>query len=214
MNQIVNLNLLIEEIRNLMNSSIRKTIEERLESFRELGEKNIEEIFKELCFCIMAAGYDAEKSVRIQNEIEDGFLYMSEEALAEKLRDLGHRYPELKARYIVKAREKIDELKNVLEKFEDSRQIREWLVENIEGVGYKVASHFLRNIGRMDLAIIDIHVLNILRRYGVVKYFKTLTKKRYIEIEKILEKMSEKLGLDLGELDLYLWYLETRKIVK
>ncbi|MEM0079325.1 MAG: N-glycosylase/DNA lyase [Nitrososphaerota archaeon] len=214
MSLAVNLDLLIEEIRNLMNSDVKKTIEEKVKSFKELGRKNIEEIFKELCFCIIAAGYDAERSVRIQKEIGDGFLYLFEEALAEKLRNLGHRYPELKARYIVKAREKINELKNVLEKFEDSRQIREWLMENIEGVGYKVASHFLRNIGRMDLAIIDIHILNILRRHGVIKHFKTLTKKRYIEIEKILEKISEKLKLDLGELDLYLWYMETGKIVK
>lgn len=205
---------LVSQVKKLTESEVRNIVREKIESFKKIGEKDITEIFKELCFCILAAGYTAEKSLRIQEKINDGFLKLSEKELAEELRRLGHRYPEARARYIVKAREKINQLKNVLETLEDSKQIREWLVENIDGLGYKEASHFLRNIGYLDLAIIDYHILNLLEKYNILTKPRTLTRKKYLQIEKILEEVSERLGLRLGELDLYLWYMETGKIIK
>ena len=41
-----------------------------------------------------------------------------------------------------------------------------------------------------------------------------MSKKKYLEIEGLLRKIAGKTGLTLGELDLYLWYLETGKILK
>ncbi|MCX8193139.1 MAG: N-glycosylase/DNA lyase [Nitrososphaeria archaeon] len=205
---------LLEDLRKLVNTSVSRIVQEKIREFKELGGKDIDEIFKELCFCILTAGYNAERSIMIQEKIGDGFLKFSQEDLSLMLRELGHRYPDARARYIVKAREKIDDLKVVLSSLRGDKQIREWLVENIDGVGYKEASHFLRNIGRLDVAIIDFHILDLLERYGVIKKPKTLTKKKYLEIEKILENISNQLNMKLGELDLYLWYLETGKILK
>ena len=205
---------LVSQVKKLTESEVKNIVREKIESFKKVREKDITEIFKELCFCILAAGYSAEKSLRIQEKINDGFFKFSEKELAEELKRLGHRYPQARARYIVKAREKINQLKNVLETLKDSKQIREWLVENIDGIGYKEASHFLRNIGYLDLAIIDYHILNLLEKYNVLTKPRTLTRKKYLQIEKILEEISERLGLRLGELDLYLWYIETGKIIK
>jgi N-glycosylase/DNA lyase len=81
-------------------------------------------------------------------------------------------------------------------------------------LGYKEASHFLRNIGFMDVAIIDRHILNILVEYGLIKRPKTLSKKNYLEIEKKLEKLAKKTRMSLGELDFYLWYMKTGKVLK
>ncbi|HDI31847.1 MAG TPA: N-glycosylase, partial [Thermofilum sp.] len=50
--------------------------------------------------------------------------------------------------------------------------------------------------------------------YGLIAKPKTLTKRRYLEIEKILSEIAKELNLSLGELDLYLWYMETGKILK
>jgi len=74
----------------------------------------------------------------------------------------------------------------------------------------------LRNIGYKNLAIIDFHIIDLLVRYGLIEKprNKSLTPKRYLEIENALKKISKKTGLHLGELDLYLWYLETGKILK
>ncbi|MEM2975891.1 MAG: N-glycosylase, partial [Candidatus Bathyarchaeia archaeon] len=96
----------------------------------------------------------------------------------------------------------------------DEIALREWLVKNIKGIGYKEASHFLRNIGFTNLAIIDFHILNILTRHKLIKKPKTLTRKNYLEIEQTLKNIAEKLNLTLAELDLYLWYIETNKILK
>jgi N-glycosylase/DNA lyase len=91
---------------------------------------------------------------------------------------------------------------------------REWLVKNIKGFGFKEASHFLRNIGFDDYAIIDSHILDLLERYKFIKQPKTLTRKKYMEIEKILQTIATQTNLTLAELDLYLWYMETGKIFK
>ncbi|MEM2395704.1 MAG: N-glycosylase/DNA lyase [Nitrososphaerota archaeon] len=205
---------LLNELRRLIETDTKRLVDEKIRSFIQLRSKDITEIFKELCFCILAAGYSAEKSLRIQERINDGFLQLPEKELVEELRKLGHRYPETRAKYIVRARRKLDQVKNVLDTLVDCKQIREWLVENIDGLGYKEASHFLRNIGCLEVAIIDFHILNLLEKYEITEKPRTLTRKKYLEIEKTLEEISRIVGLKPGELDLYLWYMETGKIVK
>ena len=40
------------------------------------------------------------------------------------------------------------------------------------------------------------------------------TKKKYQEIEDLLKNIAKETDLTLAELDLYLWYMETGKILK
>ena len=88
-------------------------------------------------------------------------------------------------------------------------------MENILGLGYKEASHFLRNTGHFNVAILDRHILRIMEEYSLIPEIpKTLTKKRYFQIEKTLEKLSRKVDLPLGVLDIYLWYMKTGEILK
>lgn len=130
-------------------------------------------------------------------------MTLSEFKLAKRLKELGHRYPNARARYIVEARK----CKNIVEE-------REWLVGNIKGLGYKEASHFLRNIGYKDFAILDFHIIDILTRYNLIEKPKTLTKRKYMGIENLLRKVAGRLNLNLAELDLYLWHAETGKVLK
>ena len=208
------LDKLAEAVKKLKSSKVRNLIDARVKEFIENRNKPIDEIFKELCFCLLTANFSAERSLRIQEEIGDGFLTLPENELAEKLRELGHRYPKSRAKYIVKARKMVFQLENVLHSSLSERSLRDWLVKNVVGLGYKEASHFLRNIGFMNLAIIDIHVIDILSRYGVIRKPRTLTKRKYVKIEEALNKIAEKMGLSLGVLDLYLWYMETGKVLK
>ena len=69
-------------------------------------------------------------------------------------------------------------------------------------------------MGFDDYAIIDFHIIDILVDNKIIKKPKTLTKKRYLEIEDKLRGLADKTALTLAELDLYLWYLETGKILK
>jgi len=208
------MNGLLESVEYLKNSEVKKLVDDRLREFRELGNGSSNEIFKELCFCILTANFNAEKSMKIQMKIGDGLLILPESLLASKLKELGHRYPNTRARYIVDARKHKNSLRTTIKMFNDENKLREWLDKNVKGIGYKEASHFLRNIGYTDFAIIDFHIIDVLTKYKIIEKPKTLTKRSYLEIEELLRKIAGKLNLNLAELDLYLWYMETGKILK
>ncbi len=205
---------LIEQIRALKNSEIREIVEKRIEEFRKLGRGSSREIFKELCFCLLTANFSAKGGMKIQNELGDGFITLSQDELAERLRSLGHRFPNARAEYIVRARQLADNLKQIISEFDNTLELRDWLAKHVKGLGYKEASHFLRNIGFTDVAIIDFHIIDILVRHNIISRPKTLTKRRYIDIEQKLQELGDEVGLNLAELDLYLWYLETGQILK
>lgn len=190
----------------------KEIVDGRIKEFEEIG-KNEDSTFKELCFCILTANFSAKRAIIIQNSIGDGFINMSREQLYEKLIELGYSYPK-RADYIVEARKYYGSLLNNLRSFRRTFSMRNWLVENIRGLGYKEASHFLRNIGFKDLAIIDRHILRYLKNKGLVEEFKSLTKRRYLELECLLSIIADRLGITLAELDLYIWYLSTGEILK
>jgi N-glycosylase/DNA lyase len=152
--------------------------------------------------------------MEVQLSVGKGFSTLSAQKLTNRLRKLGYRYPNVRSKYIVEARIYKDTIKDVIGAFDNSVDARAWLVKNIKGMGHKEASHFLRNIGFTDLAIIDFHIIDVLIRYGIIKRPKTLTRKRYFEIEDQLKMIARKSDLNLAELDLHLWYIETGKILK
>lgn len=199
---------------NDLKKKIGHLISKRINEFKEIGLKSNHDIFKELCFCILTANFNAEKSIKIQSIINDGFINLPEKALATKLKELGYRYPNIRARYIVEARKYADNIKEIIMSFKFIYDAREWLVKNVKGIGYKEASHFLRNIGYTDIAILDFHIINFLHKYGIIKDMKRITKRKYIDIENILRGIAKRLNITLAELDLYLWYIETGKILK
>lgn len=205
---------LINKVKELTETGIRRIVEERIQDFKDLGSCESKEIFKELCFCLLTANFNAERSILIQERISDGFLYMDKERLVRSLKSSGHRYPEKRAEHIVDARRYADSIKEIISSISEREGKRVWLVKHIKGIGYKEASHFLRNIGCLGFAIIDFHIIDLLEKASLIKRPKILTKKRYIEIESILRNISKQVNLSLGELDLYLWYMETGKVLK
>ncbi len=205
---------LVREVNRLKEGEVSKLIANRMREFEELGGRSNEEIFKELAFCLLTANYSAEGGIKIQRAIGDGFITLPKEELERRLKELGHRFPRARAEYIVEARRLLPTLKDILRSFDDEKKLREWLARNVKGLGYKEASHFLRNIGYKNVAIIDYHIVDVLVRFGVIERPRTLTKRKYLEIESILERIARETGLTLGELDLYLWYMETGKVLK
>ena len=204
---------LLQSIDTLKRGNIRKIVDTRIKEFKEIDRRSSDEIFKELGFCILTANFNAEKSIKIQKEIGDGFFTLSENELAEKLIELGHRFPNARAGYISDSVKYKESLKEIIHS-SNTKELREWIVKNIKGLGYKEASHFLRNIGFDDYAIIDFHIVDILVRHNLIERPNSLSKKRYLEIERTLEDLAGKLDLSLSEIDLYLWYIETGKILK
>ena len=204
---------LIKSIEKLKKTKVKILIDKRIKEFKKIKQRSKHEIFKELCFCILTANFNAEKTIKIQKIIDDGFLVLLEAELAKKLKGLGHRYPNARAKYIVEARRYKDSLKTIIKQFNET-ELRDLLIKNIKGIGCKETSHFLRNIGYKNSAIIDFHIIDLLVRYKIIKRPKTLTKTKYLEIENKLKEIAKKTNLNLAELDLYLWYIETKKILK
>lgn len=187
---------LLKELNSLKKSSIKQVVDSRLKEF------NQDHLFSELCFCLLTANFTAERGIKIQKEIGKGFEIYSENKLSKELKRLGHRFPNVRAKYIVEARK------------HDLILEREWLVKNVKGFGYKEASHFLRNVGFKDYSIIDFHIVDLLVKNNLIERPKTLTKNKYLEIENILKVIAKKVDMNLAELDLYLWYKETGKVLK
>lgn len=202
---------LLKQIEEVRNSDTKKLIDKRLAEFRAMGKLGNTEWFYELCFCLLTANWKAKESIEIQKQLfGDGFLKWNEQKLAMFLKKSGHRFWPQRAERIVLAR-KYKNIKDILEKEKDKRA---WLVKNIKGLGMKESSHFLRNVGIFDYAILDRHIINSLIDNKLIETHKTLTPKIYIEIERLMSKISKKLDMTQGELDLYVWYIKTGKILK
>jgi len=203
---------LTNRVKALKNTPIFSIIESRIKDFEKINSLGEKKWFDELCFCLLTANFSAKGSIKIQENIGDGFRTLNEPSLAKRLAELGHRYPNARANYIVLARQHLGSLKKKVTGFENGRTARVWLQE-IKGLGMKEASHFLRNVGYKDVSILDKHILNLLFENHLINSIK-MTPKRYVEIEKIMDKLSEKFSLDHARLDLYLWYLKTGQVLK
>ena len=107
-------------------------------------------------------------------------------------------------------------IRKIIASFNDPFETRRWIVEEVKGIGYKEASHFLRNISKgTNLAILDRHILKNLKRLGVPDSLPaSMSEKKYLEIEERMRKFSQKSGIQMGHLDFVLWYYETGNVFK
>ncbi|MFH1848807.1 MAG: N-glycosylase/DNA lyase [archaeon] len=199
---------IIDDVRR---APVKKLVDERLNEFSGLGRKGNDEWFSELCFCILTANSRARTAIAIQNELgAEGFLHKDIDSVRSTIKRNKHRFHNNKARFVCGAR-KYSSIKDILMK---EQEPREWLVKNITGLGYKEASHFLRNVGYTSYAILDRHVLNIMAEGGIIERPRSLNKKTYLAIEAGLKGICDQLGMTQAELDLYLWYLKTGEVLK
>jgi N-glycosylase/DNA lyase len=200
----------------------KKEIVSRLREFeRWWTDKTDEEIFTELSFCILTPQSRAKfcwDAITALKE-EDLLLKGNVARIREKLHCV--RFHNKKAQYVVDARRLFMKngrilIKPLLAKFSGVHERREWLVKNIRGLGYKEASHFLRNLGfGKDIAILDRHILRNLKLLGVIGEIpESMGRKKYLEIEKNMAEFAKEIDIPLAHLDLLLWYKETGEIFK
>ena len=206
-----------EEIRALYHR-LKPEIDERLADFRRIRENGDERgIFAELLFCTLTPQSRAKVCWKAVECLLGGALYSSEEDITACL--VGVRFKYTKAKRIMERKERFPDgkgLKELLDSFEDPYDAREWLVKNIDGYGYKEASHFLRNTGYgLELAILDRHILRNLEAAGAIDEVpKTLTKRKYLEIERRMQEFSREIGVPMPALDLIFWYEGAGEIFK
>jgi len=201
---------------------IKPRINKRLAEFRKIRKDADENIFAELCFCILTANANALMCDKAISELKDAGLLLRGSACRIKPKLKGRvRFHNKKADFIILARNLLNNdaclsLKECLD-MNDITTTRDWLVKNVKGYGYKEASHFLRNIGLgADIAILDRHILKNLRKYGVINKIPPSvgSRKVYMAIEDKMRAFSSRIGIPMDSLDLLLWSLQTGFIFK
>jgi N-glycosylase/DNA lyase len=200
----------------------RPQIERRLAEFRKVYEKGDQAIFEELCYCILTAGSSAKMGMRTVTALKDILRSGSERELQQRARAHRLRFWRLRPSYIVHTRHYLGDtcglkLKRLIGSFDGRDARRDYFARNkgIKGLGYKEASHFLRNIGFSGYAILDKHILSSLKEMGVVsRRMRPATRKDYLAIELKLERFAKEIGIDMDHLDLLLWSRKTGEILK
>ncbi len=208
-----------EEIRTIY-MKIREDVRITLESMDKISRyKDQKRFISEFVFCLLTPQSKAREADKAVEGLKKANL-LSEGGISEIKPLLKRvRFYNNKASYIIRNRpvflsaenfEYITNLKNC------NIEIREFLVQNVVGYGYKEASHFLRNIGRgQGIAILDRHILKGLCDTGCICEFpKSISRGAYLEIEQKLVRFSKAIGIDVRYLDFVFWYRKTKDIFK
>ena len=191
----------------------KEKIDKHLEKYDEIDTENREQLFEELAFCLLtpqSKARSADQSIKALKE-HDLLLNGTPEQLEPHLKRI--RFHITKAQRIVEAREKFQNFKF---NFSNIEELRHKIVQTFKGLGYKEASHYLRNIGHgRDLAILDRHILKNLVNMNLIEEIpKTLTPKKYFEIENTMKIFCKNNEMNMGHIDLILWSTETGEMFK
>jgi N-glycosylase/DNA lyase len=196
-------------------SSKKNAIRRRLAEFRAVDPS---EYFYELAYCLLTPQTSAENAGKVVEELQrlsfHSMLIDPEPILRNRSTYI--RFHTTKAKHLLKLKDDSPAIVKAMSELMDASAKREWLVNNVMGLGYKEATHFLRNVGlNGGLAILDRHILRNLKRYGAIRSVpKTLSRRKYLSLERSFARFSKRIGISLDELDLVFWSSETGVIRK
>ena len=204
-----------------IHKEIKTGIEKAIKGYKKAWEGTEQEIFAEMAFCILTPQSKAKNAWKaITNIVENGLLYKGKaEEIVEFLNIV--RFKNNKSRYLVEFRKLMTrdgklQPKKILSEIGDTFEKRKWILKNVKGMGLKEANHVLRNLGfGENIAILDRHILRNLEALNVIDEIpKTITEKKYYEIEEKMREYSNFSKIKMDELDLVLWYKEAGEIFK
>ena len=202
--------------------TIKHLIEQRENHFANVWKNGSEEeIFAELVFCLFTPQSKAVSCWAAVNKLADSNMIFEASAGEIAKTISGVRFHNNKARFAVKARTIFMsggkmKIKEKLAAFDDIYELREWIIKNIKGIGYKEAGHFMRNIGiGKDLAILDRHILKNLKILGAIREIpEILSPKTYKKTEKQMQIFCKKIKIPMSHMDMILWCKESGGIFK
>jgi len=170
----------------------------------QANDRSDEHLTTELMFCLQTAQSSAKTARATMNRLKEcGMLFTANPHQIHQCME-GVRFSKKKSEYLHKARKQIPMIKQQLGL--PKEELREWLVENVKGMGPKLASHFMRNIGIFGLAILDVHVQNFMARNKILKgQVGKLNSKAYAENEKVFLQLAKQLNIPPEELDIAIW---------
>jgi len=193
----------------------RDAIRSRLAEFAAVPSS---EYFYELVYCLLTPQSKAFHAGQVTAQLRVSGFHEQEIDPEPFLRrkESYIRFHKTKARHLLVLKEQFPLIAKQLAKPIAAIELRDWLVNTIPGLGLKESVHFLRNIGiNQGMAILDRHILRSLKRLGVIRHIpKSLSKKRYLSIEKRFAQFADQIGIPVDELDLLFWSMATGEIRK
>lgn len=198
---------------NLQEEYLKKkeAIIKRLDDFKNVKNN---ELFYEMCFCLLtpqSTARGADRAIQVLKKMD----FKNKDFNPSPYLEHNIRFHNNKARYMIELKGKYNEIKNKLDSIKDNKEKRNFLVKNVKGLGLKEAAHYLRNTGHENLAILDRHILKNLNKLNVIEEVpKTLTSKKYFEIEDKFLEFSKKINIPIDHLDLLFWSMEAGEIFK
>jgi N-glycosylase/DNA lyase len=210
----------IEVIRRIHNE-ISDRIEERIREFRSIWEEGEDtKLFIELVFCLLTPQSGARRCwLAVENLLRNDCLFIGRfDDICRELNIV--RFKNHKTAYILEAREAFrgqgKSIRNILNTCGNVHRMRDWIAGNVKGLGYKEASHYLRNIGLGDdVAILDRHILRNMHSLRLIDEIpNSISPRLYYDLERRLNAYSKRIKIPLSHLDFVLWYKETGDIFK
>ena len=202
----------------------RREVRARLREFRQVWRDGSDaRLWEEMVYCIFTAGASAKMGqsavLAIKPLLKDGTRTAMTRAL---VKPPAYRFHNVRPKYVVATRDYFRQsismqLRQALKDMRDPFARRDWLATEprIKGLGYKEASHFLRNVGFKGYGILDKHILRCLAELGVIDSAKPpTTRRRYLDTEERMRQFAQAAGIDFDELDLVLWSIQTGEISK
>jgi N-glycosylase/DNA lyase len=202
----------------------RKEIRARLTEFDQVwNSRSDARLWEEMVYCIFTAGASASSGMIAVDAVKPLLDTGSRIAITRALKKPpAYRFHNVRAEHVVATRKFLRtnfsmRLRDQLESFSNLAERRDWLARTpeIKGLGYKEASHFLRNIGFKGYGILDKHIIRCLAELGVLDSAKPpTTRARYLASESLMKDFANEIGINFDELDLALWSMKTGKILK
>jgi len=215
--------MLVESYDNIVNlinlsSEIHKKQIDSFKTYFYKKKSNAEKWFELIYSILVGTQIKTDKVKYCYNQLLNEYMDLLHPTFLKKLEDFkylreliqnslkmnGYRFYKTKSETIYNAiiffQGFYFELDDFLNKYENFYIIRKKLIE-ISGIGPKIASHWLRNIG-FYVPVIDIHIKNILYRFKIVED-KNIDYNTY---EKLQNQIIKKIKIDNISFDLAIWY--------
>lgn len=180
-----------------------------------------DDLWRELVACILGSRVRFETACAAVEWLDDMCLLCHlrctsdfDQYETDILATLSGRYPfyKLRANQIRRAAESLygsgGSIKDFLDNAVDFREMRQYLVSEIPGLGPKQSSLFLRNIGYADsIAVLDVHVLTYMNWAGLTAVLEKAipTIRKYEMLEGSFVEHSLSLGYSPEQFDLAVW---------
>ncbi len=173
--------------------------------------------FYELCYCLLTPQSRAVHADSVvQSLVESRFFETGCDVLhLLSNKEAYIRFHNVKHNRLHAIRQQWSIIENLLMEQIEAESKRTKLVQTVNGLGMKEASHFLRNIGYRGLAIIDRHLITNLVRCGVHTDAPSVASaSQYLAVEAAFRLYAAQVRIDLDELDLLFWSAQTGVILK